>query len=157
MGFKTADDQHSGQETERDRVRICTRTDRGRRLPLIAASIAVLPVLAGCSTSASYDYSSAAAAAYPSQSLADLFKGSLDSPPPVRMAAQPPASPNSSAVVAGPANASGPGAPNPTGSGTATAAVPAASPDDYYRSAASAYPSVSLSDLLSGSAESSGR
>jgi hypothetical protein len=53
-------------------------TNGARHLPLIAA-IAWLPALAGCSSSASDNYG-ASASVYPSQSLADLFGSSRDSP-----------------------------------------------------------------------------
>lgn len=150
MGGKAKDDQYSGQETERSRVRVrrCI-TDRGRRLRLIAASIALLPALAACSSTSSNDYD-AAAAAYPSQSLADLLKGSPNSPTPMRTAGQP-APPNSSTAVVGQSDPA-----SPSGSATAGAAATAPSQSsDEFDPAASAYPSVSLSDLLSGSTKSS--
>jgi hypothetical protein len=150
MGGKAKDDQYSGQETERSRVRVrrCI-TDRGRRLRLIAASIALLPALAACSSTSSNDYD-AAAAAYPSQSLADLLKGSQNSQTPVRTAG-PSAPPNSSTAVA-----SGPSPVASSGPATAVAAVPAPSAtSDDFDPAASAYPSVSLSDYLSSSTKSS--
>lgn len=149
MGGKAKDDQYSGQETERSRVivRRCI-TDRGRRLRLIAASIALLPALAACSSTSSNDYD-AAAAAYPSQSLADLLKGSQNSQTPVT--AGPSAPPNSSTAVA-----SGPSPVASSGPATAVAAVPAPSAtSDDFDPAASGYPSVSLSDYLSSSTKSS--
>jgi len=118
-------------------------TGRGRRagLPLIVASIAVLPALAGCSSSASTDY---AADAYPSQSLANLIKGSLDSPPPARTAA-PPAPPSSSTAAAAQL---GPAAPSDSAT-VAAARAPSTPADDS--DLAGVYPSVSLIELLSGS------
>ena len=118
-------------------------TGRGRRagLPLIVASIAVLPALAGCSSSASPDY---AADAYPSQSLANLIKGSLDSPPPARTAA-PPAPPSSSTAAAAQL---GPAAPSDSAT-VAAARAPSTPADDS--DLAGVYPSVSLIELLSGS------
>ena len=115
---------------------------RGRRagLPLIVASIAV--ALAGCSSSASTDY---AADAYPSQSLANLIKGSLDSPPPARTAA-PPAPPSSSTAAAG---QPGPAAPSDSATVAAVARAPSTPADDS--DLAGVYPSVSLIELLSGS------
>jgi hypothetical protein len=122
---------------------------------LVAASVALLPALAGCSSSSSVDY---AADAYPSQSLVDLVKGSMDSPPPAQTAAPPapPSSATASAAQPGPAAAPGaataraPGAapaPAPT---VAAAPAPSAPPDNSDPVAA-AYPSVSLIDLLTGS------
>jgi hypothetical protein len=68
---------------------------RGRRARLVAASIALLPALAGCSSSSSIDY---ATDAYPNQSLVDLLKGSTDTPPPVQTPA--PSRPDESDPVA---------------------------------------------------------
>jgi hypothetical protein len=148
MGGKATDDRYSEQETERARVTGCGRiTGCARRLPLIAASIALLLVLAGCSSSSSSDHY--AADVYPSQPLAEiLFKDTLNSPPPVRTAGSP-AQPNLPTAVAGTV-ASGPGTAAPSGSATAAAAVPApsASSEDFDRASASAYPSVPLSDIL---------
>src|SRR5208282_3678249 len=93
------------------------------------ASIALLPALAGCSSSSPTDY---AANGYPSQSLADLLKGSLDSPPPAR-AADPLAPPSSSTAA------------------TAAPAPASSAPTDGSDPAAAGYPSVSLIDLLTGS------
>jgi hypothetical protein len=118
---------------------------------LVAASIALLPALAGCSASSSIDY---AADAYPSQSLVDILKGSTDSPPPAQAAAPPPPSP---AVAAGneprPAAATVPAAAVAPASAAApvAAAVPAPSPPGDSDPVAAAYPSVSLIDLLAGS------
>jgi hypothetical protein len=124
---------------------------RGRRAHLVAASIALLPALAGCSSSSSIDY---AADAYPSQSLVDILKGSTDSPPPAQTAAPPP--PQSSPAAA--ANEPRPAAattvpavaPAPAAAPVA-AAVPPASPPGDSDPVAAAYPSVSLIDLLTGS------
>ena len=59
-----------------------TREARARRTGLVAA-LALLPALAGCSSSSSIDY---VADAYPSRSLVDIVSGRTDSAPP----AQPP-------------------------------------------------------------------
>jgi len=120
---------------------------------LVAASIALLPALAGCSSSSSVDY---ATDVYPSQSLVDILKGSTDSPPPAHTPAPP--SPGSSvaaaneprpAAPADPAAATVP-APAPAAAPVA-AAAPAPSPPEASDPVAAAYPSVSLIDLLSGS------
>jgi predicted lipid-binding transport protein (Tim44 family) len=118
------------------------------------AAIALLPALAGCSSSSSVEY---VADAYPSRSLADLLKGSMESAPP----AQRPEPAPSAAMAASPAPASS-GAPAPTPA--TIAAPPAASPAaqappptpapaaaaDEPDPVAAAYPSVSLIDLLTG-------
>jgi len=131
------------------------------------ASIALLPALAACSASTPADYATGVypsqsigdalkdslasprptradgdytAEAYPSQSIGDALKGAPASPPP--RAVGPPAPPNSSSAVAGQ-----PGRAAPSSSAAAAAPAPSAPRDG---SDASAYPSVSLSDLLFG-------
>jgi hypothetical protein len=144
----------SCHETKRGASRVSVRRriiGRGRRAHLVAASIALLPALAGCSSSSSsIDY---AADAYPSQSLVEILKGSTESPPPAQTATPPP--PQSSpvaaanepraAAAAAPATAVAP-APAPV-----AAAAPAPSAPGDSDPVAAAYPSVSLIDLLAGS------
>lgn len=149
MGGKATDDRYGMQESRRGRARDCRPiTGRGRRLPVIAALIAVAAAVAGCSSSSSSNaYSAAAATTYPSYSVADLFRSARDSSPPVQ-AAGPPAVANSSTAVAATA-AAGPTGPAISGSATAVAAVPARSApaDDYDQAAASVYPSQPLFDF----------
>jgi hypothetical protein len=104
--------------------------NRGWRRFVVAASIAWMPALAGCSSSASNDYSTAASA-YPSQSLADLFRGSRSSPPLAQAVASPPpqavsspAPPPSAQAVASPPRTMP--SPQPAGAWTATAGTPLA-------------------------------
>jgi hypothetical protein len=123
---------------------------RGRRARLVAASIALLPALAGCSSSSSIDY---ATDAYPNQSLVDLLKGSTDTPPPVQTPAPPPSAPSvATANEPRPAASTVPVvvAPAPAAAPVA-AAAPASSRPDEPDPVAAAYPSVSLIDLLTGS------
>lgn len=141
-------------------MRPCRRiTDFAKRLAFIAASTTVLPVLVGCSSPSSNDYS-LAASAYPSQSLSELlFKDSVNSTQSVRTTGAP-AQPNSSAAVVSTAPASAPDS-TPTSSSASAAAVasapaPSASSDNY-NAAASAYPSVPLIDLLWGSGKTPDR
>jgi hypothetical protein len=181
LGDQAMFGQRSEQTITRGRGSLCGRiVGRGGRLVLVVASIACMPALAGCSSSASNDYSTAASA-YPSQSLADLFRGSRSSSPPAQaVAPPPPATPSPPAYAASTATAgtplagvSPPGvafarAPAPplataVGSPTNTAMVnpPAPSgpsggaaspvtsaPSDDYDAAADAYPSVALFDIF---------
>ena len=124
-----------------------SRGERTRRIGLMAA-VALLPALAGCSSSSSVDY---VADTYPSRSLVDVVKSSMNSPPPrpdpapsVAMAAPP--APTSSTVpppaqdAAAAPSVAAPVAP-------AAPAPPAAAPGEADPVAA-AYPSVSLIDVL---------
>jgi hypothetical protein len=121
-------------------------TGRDKRAHLLAASIALLPVLAGCSSSSSIDY---ATDAFPNQSLVDLIKGSTASAP--TPAPPPPGPPVAAATEPRPAPATGP-APAVTSTPVpVAAAAPAPSPPDDPDPVAAAYPSVSLIDLLTGS------
>jgi hypothetical protein len=115
------------------------------RQPVMAA-ILLLPTLVGCSSVSSTDY---ATNAYPSRSLADLLKGSPEPPPPVQTAALPApsvpsASSNGATTAVDPRSTAAP-------SGPVTSAAPRAPSANPQESdpAASAYPSVSLGDLLS--------
>jgi hypothetical protein len=118
-------------------VRVCGLvTGRRACLSLVVASVLLL---LGCSSYSSTDY---AADVYPSQSLADLLKGSSDSSPPVR-AADLPAQPSSSVVTTDPR---APAAPAGLAS-AATESAPARSPENS-DPAATAYPSVSIMELL---------
>jgi hypothetical protein len=140
-----------GTKREARRVSVRRRVvGRGRCAHLVAASIALLPALAGCSSSSSVEY---ATDAYPSQSLVDVLKASTASPPPAQTAAPPPPSP---AVAA--ANEPRPAAPTVPAAAVApapaaapvAAAAPAPAPPDDSDPVAAAYPSVSLIDLLTG-------
>jgi hypothetical protein len=111
MGDQAAIGQRSSEQTitrwrTRPRSRIASR---GGCLLLVAASIACTPALVGCSSSASND-NSAAASAYPSRSLAELFRASQNAAPPAQTISPPPAAPN----------------PQPPAAWTATAGTPLA-------------------------------
>jgi hypothetical protein len=124
---------------------------RSLRLSLIAASMALLSALAGCSSSSSVEY---ATDAFPSQSLVDLMKGSTASPAPAPQpdSAQPAAPgvppPRASVATAQPPGAAAP-AP-PTTAAAAPAPPPASAPQPDADPVAAAFPSVSLIDLVTG-------
>jgi hypothetical protein len=164
MGDQTAIDQRSEQTITRGHAGLRNRTaNRGGRLALVAASIACMPALLGCSSSMSSDwFHSSRSSSPPAQAVA--------SPPP----AMPGPTPVTSTATAGTqlAGVSPPGvafarvpllplttaARSPVGTAPAAAyqppaassvaaAAPAASDDDF-DAAASAYPSVALFDIF---------
>jgi len=110
------------------------------------AAVALLPVLAGCSSSSSIEY---VADAFPSQSLVDIVKGAAapaprqEPAPPVAMTA-PPAPASSDAPPPVQAAAAAPSVAAPAAPTPPPAATEEADP------VAAAFPSVSLIDLLSG-------
>jgi hypothetical protein len=118
---------------------------------VVAAAITLLPALAGCSSSSSVDY---ATDAYPNQSLVDLLKGAMASPPPAQTPAPAPPAPSVAAAnEPRPAAATIPAAavsPAP-GAAPVAAAAPAAPPRDDSDPVAAAYPSESLVDIFTGS------
>jgi hypothetical protein len=137
---------NSPRANGRGRVSVRWRiTGRWQRAHLVAASVALLPALAGCSSSSSIDY---ATDAYPNQSLVDLIKGSTASPPP---APPPPGPPVAAANEPRPAAAPPPAAVAPAPAAAPVAVAAPASPPDDTDPVAAAYPSVSLIDLLTGS------
>jgi hypothetical protein len=94
MGDQAVIGQPSEQTITRGRMSFRSRiASLGICRLLVAGSIACTPALVGCSSSGSSDYS-AAASAYPSRSLADLFRGSQSSSPPARAISPPPAAPS---------------------------------------------------------------
>jgi hypothetical protein len=122
----------------------------------------LLPTLTSCSSSPSPDdaYYHSAASAYPSVSIVDLMSDKRNS-------GLPAATPQAGSAETSPSSAQGlpesisPAAPSASTAPIAAAAVPAQptaavaaaraqSEDNYYHSAASVYPSVSLMDLFSG-------
>jgi hypothetical protein len=133
-----------------DRRQISTR-ERTMRLSAIAAALALLPALAGCSSSSSVEY---ATDAFPSQSLVDLLKDSRAAPGP---APQPDSAPTAAAgapppptAVAVPAQPPGSAAPPPVTTAAAPPPSPAAVPQPDADPVAAAFPSVSLIDLVTG-------
>lgn len=122
-----------------------TGQQRRACLPLVVASIVLLPALAGCSSSSpssSADSNYATGGPYPSQSLADLFKHASD-PQPAQTASQPNCSTATAAGqpgVAPAASASASAAPCPS-----VAANTPPPPDDPV---ADYYHKVSLVDFF---------
>jgi hypothetical protein len=123
---------------------------RSIRRSLIAGSLALLPALAGCSSSSSVEY---ATDAFPSQSLVDLLKDSRAAPTP---APQPDPAPSAAAgapppaALAVPAQPPGSAAPAPVTTAAAPPPPPAAAPQPDADPVAAAFPSVSLIDLVTG-------
>jgi len=121
----------------------------------LLAALALLPALAGCSSSSSVDY---VADTYPSTSLVDLVRGSMDSAPP---APRPEAAP-AAAMAPSPAPTSSaapptiqpavtaPSVASPAADAPAATPAPPAVAAEEADPVAAAYPSVSLIDLLTG-------
>jgi len=128
------------------------------RLPVVAASLALLPALIGCSSSSSSSVEYATNA-FPSQSLVDLLKESREGQPSAQSPEAPPAAaanapvvpPPDAALPAQPAPAAAPPPPK-----TAAATLPAPPPAvptarEEADPVAAAFPSTSLIDLLTNS------
>jgi hypothetical protein len=128
---------------------ISDRARAARLRALVAAS--TLPLLVSCSSSSSVEY---ATDAFPSQSLVDLLKGSKNSPPAAPAApTAPPAAPSATDAALPPPASVAPPAREPAPVSTTAAANPppaAASPPEPSDPVATAFPSVSLIDLLKG-------
>jgi hypothetical protein len=125
---------------------ISDRARAARLRVLVAAS--TLPLLVSWSSSSSVEY---ATDAFPSQSLVDLLKESKNSPPAAPTA--PPAAPSATDAALPPPASVAPPAREPAPVSTTAAANPppaAASPPEPSDPVATAFPSVSLIDLLKG-------
>ena len=122
------------------------------RLTSLLAAIALLPAVAGCSSSSSVDY---VGDTYPSQSLVNLLKKSTDLPPNAQKSEPAPAGATANAATpptsAPPPPTQSPTAP-PSGANPVaqTAPAPPASATEHADPVAAAFPSVSLIDLLVG-------